>query len=149
MPDLGPIGAARRAAAEREQRKAQPRKPLLTLSTPCAACPHPYNWHKADGCQAGADEETRCGCIAFAIPADRPRRHTADTITDDELDALYERVETYRAAWHSARQRARGRAAAEAAHERIRDICARMRSGSARHWADRIEHALDEPGESP
>lgn len=35
------------------------------------------------------------------------RRHTADSITDDALDALYERAAIYQAAWHSARRRAR------------------------------------------
>ena len=40
------------------RRKARP----LTLSTPCATCTHPYNWHPGGVCQA-----TDCGCIAFAI----------------------------------------------------------------------------------
>ncbi|WP_330328217.1 hypothetical protein [Streptomyces pseudovenezuelae] len=41
------------------------RKKLLTLTTPCAVCKHPYNWHKAGICQFD-DEPTRCECIAFA-----------------------------------------------------------------------------------
>ncbi|MFF8290451.1 hypothetical protein ACF068_14650 [Streptomyces sp. NPDC016309] len=70
------------------------RQPILTLSTRCAACPHPYNWHRpGSGCQAG-DEEKHCGCIGFASPAPAAPRHTADTITDDALDALYRRIET-------------------------------------------------------
>ncbi|MGW4030768.1 hypothetical protein ACWEFL_15850 [Streptomyces sp. NPDC004838] len=40
---------------------------LLTLATPCAACPHPYNWHGKGGCQQN-DGVNRCDCIAFATP---------------------------------------------------------------------------------
>jgi hypothetical protein len=48
----------------------------LTLATPCAGCPHPYNWHTSDGCAAD-DGTTRCGCIAFAVAATEP--HPAKT----------------------------------------------------------------------
>lgn len=58
-----------------------------------------------------------------------PGRHTADSISDPALHRLYDerdmyardwnaaitRAEAYKAAWHSARERARGRRAAEGA----------------------------------
>ncbi|MDQ0943299.1 hypothetical protein [Streptomyces sp. V1I1] len=67
-------------------------EPRLTLSTPCAACPHPYNWHIPGGqCQAG-DEEKHCGCIAFAVPAPAATRLTVDNITSDQLDQLQDRL---------------------------------------------------------
>jgi hypothetical protein len=40
---------------------------LLTLSTPCAVCTHPFNWHVAGVCQFD-DEVNPCACIAFAEP---------------------------------------------------------------------------------
>ncbi|MFD9569959.1 hypothetical protein ACFWBI_08955 [Streptomyces sp. NPDC059982] len=39
---------------------------------------------------------------------EQPVRHTADTITDDDLDQLYAELERYRLAWSSARSRAGG-----------------------------------------
>lgn len=92
-------------------------------------------------------------------------RKTADTITDDELDALYERAATYQAAWHSARHRVRalsdeltrrapltGQYAA--AIERVRAYC-NVRDTEARRltgestavdvFAEIIRHKLDEP----
>lgn len=44
------------------------RPQVVYLSTPCAACPHPYNWHTSDGCQQ-ANDDSACDCIAFATPA--------------------------------------------------------------------------------
>ncbi|WP_372352658.1 hypothetical protein [Streptomyces sp. KL116D] len=44
----------------------------------------------------------RCGCDDLGPGARIP----LDEMTSDQLDALYERVDTYRAAWHSARGRA-------------------------------------------
>lgn len=161
MSDLGPIGAARRAAAEREQRTRRPRKPLLTLSTPCAACPHPYNWHKADGCQAG-DEEKRCGCLAFAVPAEHPPRHTVDTITSDALDALYEQLEQQTAKagdcaeWFKEQRRRADRA--QATLGRVHALAATWSASgpppigtSLARWCDRrladLNAALEEPKE--
>ena len=46
------------------------RPAIIYLSTPCAVCHHPYNWHTPGGmCQAD-DDVTRCDCIAFAVPGD-------------------------------------------------------------------------------
>lgn len=57
---VGAEQAANRTAEQPDKRRA-----LLTLSTPCAACSHPYNWHVGGVCQAGADTK-QCDCIAFA-----------------------------------------------------------------------------------
>lgn len=49
-----------------------------------------------------------------------------DNLTSDQLDALYDRADTFQAAWHSAKDRAvkqRKRAEqAEAATERVRNL---------------------------
>lgn len=47
--------------AEPEPGKQPAPKRIRYLTTPCAACKHPYSWHAAGVCQV--DE---CGCIAFA-----------------------------------------------------------------------------------
>jgi len=61
--DDGPAAGARQDETARLERK-QP----VYLSTPCAVCTHPYNWHAAGVCQAAAGTY-RCDCIAFAAGA--------------------------------------------------------------------------------
>lgn len=60
-----------------------------SLAAPCAACPHPYNWHTPrKRCQAMVGDK-KCGCLAFAVPA--PEQPLSDEYrycgaTVDELD---------------------------------------------------------------
>ncbi|TLQ43466.1 hypothetical protein [Streptomyces marianii] len=92
MPDLGPIGAARRAAAEREQRAADTCRPVEVDGETI----------RVRGAQEMTDEDR----AAFAevvraakrkYAAEHPPRHTVDTITSDALDALYAERDRLRA----------------------------------------------------
>lgn len=60
----------------------------LTLSTPCASCSHPYNWHQAGICQADG-----CGCIAFAVD-DRAGKARQDPTTYGDLAAALDGLHT-------------------------------------------------------
>ncbi|MEU4947691.1 hypothetical protein [Streptomyces lavendulae] len=71
----GPIGAAHRAADEREAAAKQP-EPICKFTQGC---------HRVVSCDPG------CGAARSA--AEHPGRHTADTITSDALDALYEMLD--------------------------------------------------------
>ncbi|MFB6809439.1 hypothetical protein [Streptomyces sp. NPDC056387] len=134
----GPIGAARRAQAEREQRAAEP-KCLMPGFMGCS-CDHTI------GCQDPRQTDPR------------PGRHTADTITDDELDDLYaerdaneRRAKAYGQSWLAAQtrlkqaeQRAEQSAAAIA---RVRAAIASADWPHAQIYARAIRAALDEPKE--
>ncbi|MFJ6935715.1 hypothetical protein [Streptomyces sp. NPDC101132] len=96
-----------------------------------------------------------------------PRRHTADTITDDELDALYARIATLEGVCRSNKrayvgavqdcQAAEQRAEqAEAAIARVRAWCDQLDSNARRlSWsapvhpvAANVRHFLDQPKET-
>lgn len=60
----------RRVADETAATETQAAEPVY-LSTPCATCTHPYNWHCGQpACQFGR-EEALCGCRSFT-PGDEP-----------------------------------------------------------------------------
>ncbi len=119
----GPIGAARRAQAEREQRPAE-------------------HCGQADPSPLHSSHQFMRGGILYRCPggaAERPPvRHTADTITDNDLDQLYARIATLEAVAESNKrayklvfpdlQAAEQRAEqAEAAIERVRTRCQAVR----------------------
>ncbi|KPC86275.1 hypothetical protein ADL35_12390 [Streptomyces sp. NRRL WC-3753] len=63
------IGQDLRRMADEAETTATPRRDRqqpIYLSTPCAGCKHPYNWHVGGVCQFD-NEVDRCGCIAFAV----------------------------------------------------------------------------------
>lgn len=64
-------GNAHRLVRADDQPAASPRperRQVIYLSTPCAVCTHPFNWHVGGVCQFD-DEVNPCDCIAFAVEA--------------------------------------------------------------------------------
>ncbi|QHF97919.1 hypothetical protein DEH18_33355 [Streptomyces sp. NHF165] len=100
-----------------------------------------YRWHDprasdtGSACPLGVFHHEHRAVHAGSPAA--PRRPTASTITDDQLDRLHKQRDFFA---HAAER-------AEAALDRVRDLAHRMRAGSpcgaAAVYAERIEQALD------
>ena len=93
--DEAALEKLRRVAAEEQPAETQHRP--VSLSTCCARCPHPYNWHASwGGCQFG-NEVNRCGCGAF-VPGERPEpvdpRSILGIDAEPERPAVGEQPET-------------------------------------------------------